>query len=80
MVMSETRMERLTVPRSLDRRFATYLRGGNGKKSHKICINTVKLADMGEDFQLTAEGFVIFLVNSTCIVQYQDTGIDASRE
>ena len=22
-----------------------------GEKSHKICINTVKLADMGEDFQ-----------------------------
>ena len=52
MVMSETRMERLTVPRSLDRRVCNLVSGAAiGEKSHKVCIDTVKLADMGEDFQ-----------------------------
>ena len=56
-------------------------RAAIGKKGRKTRIHAVQLADVGKDIEAQqTEGFAVFLIYGTIVVQDKDTGIHAVQD
>ena len=56
-------------------------RAAIGKKGRKTRIHAVQLADVGKDIEAQqTEGFAVFLIYGTIVVQHEDAGIHAVQD
>ena len=56
-------------------------RAAIGKKGRKTRVHAVQLADVGKDIEAQqTEGFAVFLIYGTIVVQHEDAGIHAVQD